>query len=371
MSTIKDLKTKLRLVLKNPVGPGPHFIQPVTPFIWGKPGIGKSQSVFQLTEEYGIGFIDLRLSQLESADVRGIPVPDMAMGISKWLPPEFLPFKGSKKWEGTSGVLLLDEFNRARPDVLQAAFQLVLDRKVGMHEIMDSWFIIAAGNLGEQDKTDVVEMDSALKNRFIHFSVDLDLDSWMEWANKAGVNRDIINFIQSKPNYLYFTAKEDDNVFITPRSWEKFSKILEQNSDEDPAKITSLLGPDIIGTAASFFIKYLESREIVSGMDVVTKFKTDKKIQGKIKAMQRDMVYALNNDVVDAIIKLESIETKHIENVHEYLGASLEKDVYVAFMRALTFKCSDTDNQFIDKYLQKYPDETKELIKLLKDKTNT
>lgn len=371
MSTIKEMKNKLRLILKhNPANAeedGMKFVQPITPFIWGKPGIGKSQAVKQIADEYGIIFIDLRLSQLESADVRGIPIPDLDQGVSKWLPPEFLPFEGIKKFEGTSGVILLDEFNRARPDVLQAAFQLVLDRQVGMHKILDSWFIVAAGNLGDEDRTDVVEMDSALKNRFIHFHVDVELGPWMEWAENSGIHTDILTFIQSKPNWLYHIANEDDNIFVTPRSWEKFSDILNQNADYDPAVITSLLGPDIINGAAGHFMKYLESKEIVSGLDVINKYHI-KAIKGKIKAMQRDQIYALDSDVVDAILKLKKVEDKHLDNLHNFANECLEKDIYVAFMRNLAQKCVAEEHGFIDKYLKKYIKESKEIIQIFKEK---
>ncbi len=371
-TTIKELKNKLRLILKHNAsnkndGKEMHYVQPVTPFIWGKPGIGKSQAVKQLAKEYGIGFIDLRLSQLESADVRGIPVPDMVQGISKWLPPEFLPFEGIEKFKGTSGILLLDEFNRARPDVLQAAFQLVLDRQVGMHKILDSWFIIAAGNLGDQDRTDVVEMDSALKNRFIHFNVDVELGPWLEWAQSAGIHSDIINFLQGKPSYLYNVANEEDNVFVTPRSWEKFSDILNQNPEMDPKDITSVLGPDIINGAAGHFMKYLESKEIVSGADIVTKYK-QKAIQRKVAAMQRDQIYALQSDIIDFVLKLKDADDTHLENLHDFAQERLEKDIYIAFMRNLAQKCVAADNQFIDKYLKKYLKESKDIISIFKEK---
>lgn len=370
MSTIAEMKNKLRLVLKHNAATeteGQSFVQPITPFIWGKPGIGKSQAVRQIAKEYGVDFIDLRLSQLESADVRGIPVPVPEEGISKWLPPEFLPFEGIKKFEGTSGILLLDEFNRARPDVLQAAFQLVLDRQVGIQKILDSWFIVAAGNLGDEDRTDVVEMDSALKNRFIHFRVEVNLDDWLSWAQPAGVHADIITFIQSKPSYLYHIANEDDNIFITPRSWEKFSDILNQNADIDPGVITSTIGPDIINGAAGHFMKYLESKEIVSGKDVVEKYAT-KSVQTKIKAMQRDQIYALDSDIVDYVVKLKKVEDKHLQNVHDFADENLEKDIYVAFMRNITQRCVNDEHEFIDKYLRKFVKESKDIISIFKEK---
>ncbi len=373
MSTIKEMKDKLRLIMKhnasNKNSKEQTFVQPITPFIWGKPGIGKSQSVKQIADEYGIDFIDLRLSQLESADIRGIPVPDLEQGICKWLPPEFLPFEEIDKFNGTAGIILLDEFNRARPDVLQAAFQLVLDRQVGTHKIMDSWFIVAAGNLGDEDRTDVVEMDSALKNRFIHFHVDVELSPWIEWAEKAGVHGDIITFIQSKPSYLYHVVNEDDNIFVTPRSWEKFSLILNQNPDIDPSIVTSILGPDIINGAAGHFMKYLESKEIVSGKDVVTKYHTQA-VKRKVKAMQRDQIYALDGDIVDYILKTKEHNDKNLENLHKFCEENLERDIYIAFMRNLAQKCVAEKNQFIDKYLKKYIKESKEIIQIFKEKLN-
>ena len=117
--TIKELKIRMRMIMKK------GYIQSVTPFIHGAPGIGKSESVYQLAEEMGIGFLDVRLSQLESADLRGIPTPDFEAGSSRWMPPETHPFeafaeknlpqtfkinKGLKFKDG--GFLFLDEFNR-------------------------------------------------------------------------------------------------------------------------------------------------------------------------------------------------------------------------------------------------------------------
>ena len=45
-----------------------------TPFIWGDPGIGKSAIIKQITELFGYHFEDVRLSQIDSIDLRGLPV---------------------------------------------------------------------------------------------------------------------------------------------------------------------------------------------------------------------------------------------------------------------------------------------------------
>ena len=402
--TIKDLKARMRMIII------PGFIQPVTPFIHGGPGVGKSEAALQIAEELGIGFIDLRLSQLESADLRGIPVPNMEMGSSQWMPPETIPFQkfadlplpatykcNEGKTFKDGGILFLDEFNRARFDVQQAAFQLVLDRAVGLHKMLDNWFIVAAGNLGEEDGTDVNEMDSALNNRFAHFTATVNDKVWLEWAEKSGVHSDVIGFITNKPGYLNKKIKEDDDIILTPRSWKKFSDLLNQNINVDPKDVAQMVGPSIINGAAAQFVTWLDQKNIVSPTDVLRKYKQVKK---RIKSMQRDQVYGLNAELANYVSKnwstskeqmfektfkdmtakgenkseAEKMAKKEVEkmldmwlgNIHDFAGECLEKDIYIAFLQDLTRKCSkEGNNDFIDYYLKKYISESKDIVAAL------
>ncbi len=403
---IAELKIRLRLLLKK------GYTQSVTPFIHGAPGVGKSEATYQIAEELDIGFIDLRLSQLESADLRGIPTPDLTLGSSRWLPPETIPFrafadlnipetypinKGKKFKDG--GILFLDEFNRARFDVQQAAFQLVLDRAVGLHKLLDNWFIVAAGNLGQDDGTDVNEMDSALNNRFAHFTTTVNDKCWLDWAEAAGVHPDVIGFIQAKPGYLEKKLNEKDDVILTPRSWKKFSDVLKQNENMDTKDVTELIGPSIINGAAAQFITWLEQKTIVTPLDVLSKYKIVKK---RIKSMQRDQVYGLNEELSNYVAKnwtvtkdrefekafklavnngknkedakkeaaasSEKLLDSWLANIHDYSADCLEKDIYIAFMQTLTRKCSKEGNDFIDAYLKKYIAESKEIVAALTKK---
>ncbi len=61
----------------------PTEIQPF--HIWGPPGVGKSQVVKQVAEEMEIGFVDMRLAQLDPTDLRGIPA--VIDGKARWLAP--------------------------------------------------------------------------------------------------------------------------------------------------------------------------------------------------------------------------------------------------------------------------------------------
>ena len=97
-------------------------------FLWGPPGIGKSSIIAQIAKEKGIACIDLRLSLLDPTDLRGIPFFDAVNQTAIWAPASFLP-DGSIK----EGILFLDELNTAAPMVQASAYQLILDRKIGIH----------------------------------------------------------------------------------------------------------------------------------------------------------------------------------------------------------------------------------------------
>ena len=60
-------------------------------FLWGPPGIGKSEVVASITEELGGHMIDLRLGQMEPTDIRGIPFFNKNKEVMDWAPPIDLP----------------------------------------------------------------------------------------------------------------------------------------------------------------------------------------------------------------------------------------------------------------------------------------
>ena len=355
MSSPAEVKKKLELIL-------PHEgKQVVTPFIHGVPGIGKSAIVKQIADERNIQFIDLRLSQHEASDIKGIPYPDPENNVCKWLPPEFLPFKTTKKFHGTKGILFLDEINRAQPDVLQTVFQLVLDRRVGELELIDEWHIVAAGNLGDEDGTDVIDLDPALNNRFIHLWMEPDLNSWLDWAKKNKIHSDIIGFIKSKPSYLYSVQKSknsEEQFLVTPRSWEKFSRLIEANQHMEIEEIAKLIAPDIIGAVAIHFFRYLEERNIIKPKDVLNSFET---VEDRISKLSREQIHALNHELVKYIAGLSRITNKQLDNMHSYCTKFLEDDIHLAFMKELA-KETDGKNNFIDRYIDKFEDECDRIV---------
>src|SRR3989344_1369249 len=146
-------------------------------FMWGPPGVGKSDTVGQVADAEGLRMVDLRLALMDPTDLRGIPVPED--GKAKWLPPSAPPPEGR-------GILFLDELNLAPPLVQSSAFQLVLDRKIGEYELPEGWCIIAAGNKAEQG-ANAYKRAPPRRNRFVHIDFEIDIDDWRSWALKHDV----------------------------------------------------------------------------------------------------------------------------------------------------------------------------------------
>jgi hypothetical protein len=186
--------------------------------IWGPPGIGKSSIVAQMAEAHGLGFIDIRLSQLAPTDLRGLPVAED--GVSRWYPPEFLPREGK-------GILFLDELNLAPPVMQGMAQQLILDRQVGSYRVPEGWFIWAAGNRKE-DMAAVYDMPSPLANRFLHLEVGPEFESFKRYALTHGVHEQIIAFLAFRPDLLHKLTPQQ-NAWPSPRSWFMASQLHRAN----------------------------------------------------------------------------------------------------------------------------------------------
>ncbi len=209
-------------------------------FLWGPPGIGKSDVVRQIAKTLGYTLIDVRAVLLDPVDLRGIPTVTED-GETRWAPPSFLP-KGKGKY-----ILFLDELNAAPPLVQAACYQLVLDRKIGEYELPKNAIVIAAGNR-ETDRAVTSRMPSPLANRFIHLNVDVDLEDWVRWALNAGIQTELIAFLRYRPNLLHaFDPQKNEKAFPTPRSWQFVSDVLAVAGDEIEYELVS----GIVGEGAA------------------------------------------------------------------------------------------------------------------------
>jgi len=195
--------------------------------LWGPPGVGKSQMIALVAQRHEVRMIDIRLSQMEPSDLRGIPFRvDQHV---EWATPAILP---NAERHGTAGILFLDEITSAPPAVSAAAYQLILDRRLGEYEVPERWAIFAAGNR-QGDRGVTYSMPAPLANRFSHFEVETHLDDWVTWAYANGIDERVIAFLRFRPELLFdFDPAHNPVAFPSPRSWEFAHRALQKFHDD-------------------------------------------------------------------------------------------------------------------------------------------
>lgn len=228
--------------------------------IWGKPGIGKSQIVKQVAAEFDAtvengNFVDVRLSQYDSVDLRGVPVPDMNEGLTVWQMPSTLPFVGNPKFDPSARAifLFLDELNSGQQSTLAATFQLLNERGIGEHKLMSNVVMLGAGNR-ETDRGVTVRMPTPTANRLTHYELLEDADSTCIHFQNIGLPAVGIAFLQfRKPLLSTFDPSKPDKAFATPRSWEKALKYYRNPNLSEKIKLSSIAGAVGRGPAHEFF----------------------------------------------------------------------------------------------------------------------
>ena len=209
--------------------------------------------------------IDIRLSQMEPSDLRGIP---FRVGEHvEWAIPSMLP---DARRHGNQGILFLDEITSVPPSVSAAAYQLILDRRLGAYEVPAGWSIFAAGHR-QGDRGVTYTMPAPLANRFSHYEVDINLDDWVAWAYANGMDERLIAFLRFRPELLFeFDPAHNPVAFPSPRSWE-FSHRALQKFDDVPALLTGALQA-CVGPAAGIELSaFIENLEQLPDIDAIVR----------------------------------------------------------------------------------------------------
>ena len=240
--------------------------------LWGPPGVGKSDLIAQIGVRHDVPVIDIRLSQMEPSDLRGIPFRDVNNNNKvEWAIPSMLP---DAQTHGNQGILFLDEITSAVPSVSAAAYQLILDRRLGEYQVPNGWAIFAAGNR-QGDRGVTYTMPSPLANRFSHYEVDINLDDWVAWAYKNDISEKIIAFLRFRPELLFdFDPAHNPVAFPSPRSWQFTNNALLKFTHSPQVLLGTLQA--CVGPAAGIELKaFIDSMDqmpdldsILSGVDV-------------------------------------------------------------------------------------------------------
>lgn len=264
--------------------------------LWGPPGVGKSQMVAQVAARHEVLVIDIRLSQMEPTDLRGIP---FRVGeVVEWAIPAMLP---DAKRHGPEGILFLDEITSAAPTVSAAAYQLILDRRLGAYEVPPGWAIIAAGNR-QGDRGVTYSMPAPLANRFSHFEVETHLDDWVAWAYANSIDERVIAFLRFRPELLFdFDPAHNPVAFPSPRSWEFTHRALQKFGDQLEVLLGALQA--CVGPAAGVELKaFIDNLDNLPDIDAILSGNPSK------VPKETDLQYAVASALVGRAIRASGSE---------------------------------------------------------------
>ncbi len=293
--------------------------------LWGPPGVGKSQIVAQVAARHDVPLIDIRLSQMEPSDLRGIPFREGER--VEWAVPSMLP---DAERHGEKGILFLDEITSAPPSVSAAAYQLILDRRLGDYRVPEGWAIFAAGNR-QGDRGVTYTMPAPLANRFSHFEFEVNVDDWVAWAYQTGVDDRVIAFVRFRPELLFeFDPAHNPVAFPSPRSWEFAHRALqkfEHNSDLRLGALQACVGP-AAGIELNAFIDNLDQLPDIDAILRGEKVPAPKEI---------DLQYAVAASLVGRAIQARG--TPEAETIYghilDYAGVFPQKEMGVMLVSDL------------------------------------
>lgn len=260
-------------------------------FLWGPPGIGKSDIVKQIGEQAGREVVDVRLALWEPTDIKGIPYYNAEKGTMTWAPPSELPMDPE-----STAIIFLDELNSAPPAVQAAAYQLILNRKVGTYHLPKGVDIVAAGNR-EGDRGVTYRMPAPLANRFIHLEAKVDFDDFQEWAVMNNVHPEVVGYVGFAKQDLYdFDPKSPSKAFATPRSWVFVSDLLK-DEDCDTDTLHNLVA-GAVGDGLA--VKFMAHRKIAGRLP-----KAEDILKGKVKDLSIKEVSAMYSLTVSLCYELK------------------------------------------------------------------
>jgi len=224
------------------------------------PGVGKSAIVKEIAEEWKLKVIDIRLTEYDPTELNGYPfilnpTDEIHLVKAGHVPMITFPTENDPIPEGYRGwMIILDEFPSAPLSVQAAAYKITLDRMVGSHKLHKNCIIVTAGNKAT-DKAIVNRLSTAQQSRFSTLMIKVDLNTWLEWANRVDIDYRVRSFLRWKPELLHdFNPNHADLTFPCPRTWHFVSNLAAANkwTEITYSKLPLLAGTVGHGAARQF-----------------------------------------------------------------------------------------------------------------------
>ena len=301
-------------------------------YLFGKPGVGKTQIVRQIADELGIGFESYTLTHHTRNTLLGLPViKELKQGqYTEFTMSEIIAGVTRKVEQGQDeGILLLDEFNCASETVMPAMLSFLQTGTIGAYTLPAGWTIVLCGNPKEFNKS-AREFGAAIMDRVRLILVETDTKEYLEYAKQRDYHPAIVKFLTMNPDYIYCTGAEEKEKVVTCRSWENLSRAI-RGYEEIGESVTIKTVEQFIknpGVAASFYKMYWVFSRKISEKDLqkILSGKAPDRLKAGIEKQGYEFSWRLSQILAQEIEALQRAGavgphvSKMISNVFCFLG---------------------------------------------------
>jgi len=302
-------------------------------FITSKPGVAKSAIGLSIAQKLGFRYLDMRLSMSDESDFKYPYLEDLEYAGKMYKVSGYAVPKWAFEANQQPTIIHFEELNRAPQFVRNAALQILLEREIGDFKFNDTVLMMASGNLGAEDGTDVEEVDAALNNRLIHIDHSLGVDDWVNDFAMESCHGLIVSYIKTHPEQLY---KVSDNAkgYATPRSWTMLSRMK--------------------------FIQYCEDMLNISIQDVINNYDGIKKDLAKYnRDKNSELIHSLKE------LNISDFTEKQLGNVVKFL-TGVGDDEKTAYLLWILDNVADINNKKMKGFLLQFEELLRKIKKINK-----
>lgn len=367
-------------------------------YLRGKPGMAKSAIGLSISKKLGIKYLDKRLSQIDETDIGLYPVLTDSYNklekitrlkkigalteeeYDKLKLPLIENIKENKQtdilhfaipeWAFNSNleptIIHLEELNRASVHVRNAALQILNERQIGDLKLNDNVFLMSSGNLGEEDGTEIDEMDLALSNRLVIVDHNMPYDEWIREFAEKYVWKVIVDYIKSHPLEYYKLPNEREIRYATPRSWTNLSKFIEYKWGKNPdlnviINFLLLNGRYFIGDSITGFIRYCQDMTNINLNDILNRWDN---IKDEVKEFNRSRISELITNLKH--LDLKTLNDYQIDNILRFLDSLQRNDDEVtSYLIHLLDNTNDNNFKLNNKILSHFKSKMNQIKKYI------
>jgi hypothetical protein len=329
-------------------------------FITSKPGVAKSAIGLSIARKLGFRYLDMRLSMSDESDFKYPYLEDLEYAGKMYKVSGYAVPRWAFEANQQPTIIHFEELNRAPQFVRNAALQILLEREIGDFKFNDNVLMLASGNLGDEDGTDVEEFDMALNNRLIHIDHVLGVDEWLENFAIDKCHSLIVGYIKAHPEQIYKTS-ENSKGYATPRSWTMLSHFITRNfgktaSPRDFLPLLKKVSHGYVGNSAMKFVQYCEDMLNISIQDVINNYDGIKK---DLEKYNRDK----NSELIQSLkeIDISTLNEKQLTNITKFLDR-VGDDEKTAYLLWILDNVADIGNKKMKGFLLHF----EELLRTIK-----